>query len=39
VAGERLLQHADDTLYQAKKGGKGCLRIMADEQFHYSEKE
>lgn len=29
---------ANDALYQAKKGGKGCLRIIADEQFHYKKQ-
>ena len=36
VDAEKLIKQADDALYQAKKGGgKSCLRIIADEQFHY----
>lgn len=31
---EKLMKLADEALYEAKKGGKGCLRIIADEQFH-----
>ncbi|ATX79613.1 diguanylate cyclase (GGDEF) domain-containing protein [Mariprofundus aestuarium] len=34
-----LMKLADDALYQAKKSGKGCLRIKADEQFHYRESK
>jgi len=33
---ETLLKQADDALYLAKKSGKGCLRIFANEQFHYN---
>ena len=39
VDAEKLMKQADDALYQAKKGGKGCLRIMADEQFHYKKQK
>jgi len=31
---KQLLSMADHAVYQAKKAGKGCLRIHSDEQFH-----
>jgi len=31
---KQLLSMADFAVYQAKKAGKGCLRIHSDEQFH-----
>lgn len=34
-----LLKLADLAVYQAKEAGKNCLRLHADEQFHYGEDD
>ena len=33
VDSEKLMKEADDALYLSKKAGKGCMRILANEQY------
>ena len=39
VNAESLMKQADEALYKAKKAGKGCLRLIADEQFHLERRK
>ncbi|ATX82030.1 diguanylate cyclase (GGDEF) domain-containing protein [Mariprofundus ferrinatatus] len=39
VDAEGILKQADEALYMAKKAGKGCMRIFADEQYHLTTDE
>jgi len=37
VDSEKLMKQADDALYLSKKAGKGCLRILSNEQYRLHE--